>query len=75
MFMESVMFYFICYAAVLLQYSKSAWSKVGTITFYMFTSCILMPQNGIRGGNICKMDAIFTMFSGSELSFQQFQIK
>ena len=33
-------FCFNCYALVLLQYSKSVWSKVGTSTVYIFISCI-----------------------------------
>jgi hypothetical protein len=32
-------FFFICYAAGLLQYSKSVWSKVGTPTVYIFINC------------------------------------
>jgi hypothetical protein len=37
--------FFICYVVGLLQYSKSVWSKVGTLTVYMLTRCILMPEN------------------------------
>jgi hypothetical protein len=65
-------FYFICYAVGLLQYSKSVWSQVGTPTIYMLISCILMPENCIRSGKSCKMYAIwktlFTMYSSSEVS-------
>jgi hypothetical protein len=66
---------FICYAVGLLQYSKSVWSNVGTLTVYMPISCILMPANGFRSEKSCKMYAIFTMFSSSEVYFQHFEIK
>jgi hypothetical protein len=62
----------ICYAVGLLQYSKSVWSKVGTLTVYMLISCILMPENCFRSGKSCNMYAIFTMFSSSGVSFQHF---
>jgi hypothetical protein len=62
----------ICYAVGLLQYSKSVWSKVGTLTVYMLISCFLMPENCFRSGKSCKMYAIFTMFSSSEVYFQHF---
>jgi hypothetical protein len=68
-------FLFICYAVGLSQYSKSVWSKVGTPTVYMFISCTLMPQNGIRSGKSCKLYAIFTMFSSSDVPFLHSQIK
>jgi len=69
-FIELVMLsFFICYAVGLLQYSKSVWSKVGTLTVYMLISCILMPENCFRSGKSCKMYAIFTMFSSSEILF------
>jgi membrane protein required for beta-lactamase induction len=64
--------FFICYAVGLLQYSKSVWSKVGTLTVYMLISCILMPKNCFRSGKSCKMYAIFTMLSSSEVSFRHF---
>ena len=67
--------FFICYAVGLLQYSKSVWSKVGTLTVYMLISCILMPENCFRSRKSCKMYAIFTQFSSSEVSFQHFKIK
>jgi hypothetical protein len=44
-------------------------------TVYIVRSCTLMPQNCIRSGKSCKMYAIFTMFSSSEVSLQHFQIK
>jgi hypothetical protein len=47
---------------------KRVWSKVGTLTVYMLISCILMPKNCYRSGKSCKMYAIFTMCSSSELS-------
>jgi hypothetical protein len=47
--------FFICYAVGLLQYSKSAWSKLGTLTVYMIISCILMPEHCFRSGKNCKM--------------------
>ena len=65
----------ICHAVGLLQYSKSVWSKVRTLTVYMLISCILMPENCFRSGKGCKMYAIFTMFSSSEISFQHFYVK
>jgi hypothetical protein len=52
---RSWFFIFICHAVGLLQYSKSVWSKVGTLTVYMLISCILMPENCSRGGKSCKM--------------------
>ena len=64
--------FFICYAVGLLQYSKSVWSKVEPLTVYMLISCIVMPENCFRSGKSCKMYAIFTMFSSSEVSFQHF---
>jgi hypothetical protein len=64
--------FFICYAVILLQYSKSVWSKLGTLIVYMLISCILMPDNCFRSGQSCKMYAIFTMFSSSEVSFEHF---
>ena len=65
--------FFICYAVILLQYSKSVWSKVGTLTVYRLISCILMPENCFRSGKSCKMYAIcIYMFSSSEVSFQHF---
>ena len=67
--------FFICHAVGLLQYSKSVWSKVRTLTVYMLISCILMPENCFRSGKGCKMYAIFTMFSSSEISFQHFYVK
>ena len=67
--------FFICYAVGLLQYSKSVCSKVGTLTVYMLISCILMPENCFRSGKSCKLYAIFTRFSSSEVSFQHFEIK
>ena len=67
--------FFIFHAVGLLQYSKSAWSKEGTLTVYMLISCILMPENCFRSGKGCKMYAIFTMFSSSEISFQHFYVK
>jgi hypothetical protein len=63
--------FFICYAVILLQYLKSVWSKVGTLTIYMLTRCILMPENCFRSWKSCKMYAI----SSSEESFQHFLIK
>jgi hypothetical protein len=51
--------FFICPADGLLQYSKSVWSKVGTLTVYMLISCILMPENCFRSGKGCTMYAIF----------------
>jgi hypothetical protein len=51
---------------------QSVWSKVGNLTVYMLISCILMPENCFRSGKRCKMYAIFTMFSSSEISFQHF---
>ena len=30
-----ILFFFICYAVGLLQYSKSVWTKVGTLTVYI----------------------------------------
>jgi hypothetical protein len=62
--------FFICYAVGLLQYSKSVWSKVGTLTVYMLISCILMPENCFRSGKSCKMYTLFT-----KVSFQHFLIK
>jgi hypothetical protein len=64
--------FFICYAVILLQYSKRVWSKVGTLIVYMLISCILMPENFFRSGKSWKMYAIFTMFSSSEVCFQHF---
>jgi hypothetical protein len=64
--------FFICYEVGLLQYSKSVWLKVGTLTVYMLISCILMPKNCFWSGKSCKMYAIFTQFSSSEVSFQHF---
>ena len=61
--------FFICYAVGLLQYSKSVWSKVGTLTVYMLISCILMPENCFRSGKGCTMYAIFTMFWGIDSTF------
>ena len=52
--------FFICYAVGLLQYSKSVWSKVRTLTVYRLINCILMPENCFRCGKSCKMYAIFT---------------
>jgi hypothetical protein len=49
--------FYICYAVGLLQYSKSVWSKVGTLTVYMLISCIVMPKNRFRSGKSCKMYA------------------
>ena len=74
-FIEFVFFSFLF--AMQLEYCniQSAWSKVGTPTVYMLISCILMLQNCIWSGKSCKMYAIFTMFSSSEVSFQHFQIK
>ena len=67
---------FVLFAMVgLLQYSKTVWSKVGTPTVYKFIRCISMPENGIISRKCCKMNAIFTMLSSSEVSFQHFQIK
>ena len=68
-----ILFYLLCIG--LLQYSKTAWSKVGTSTVYMFIRCILMPENGTISRKSCKMNHIFTMLSSSEVSFQHFQIK
>ena len=62
--------FFICYAVRLLQYSKSVWSKVGTLTVYMLINCILMPENCFRSGKSCKMYTLFT-----KVSFQHFKIK
>ena len=53
----------------------SVWSKVGTLTVYMLISCICMPENCLRSGKSCKMYAIFTMFSNSDVPFLHFQIK
>ena len=53
--------FFSIYAIGLLQYTKSIWSKIGTHTVYMLTSCILMPENCSINGKSCKMYAIFTM--------------
>ena len=64
--------FFICYAVGLLQYSKSVWWKVRTLTVYMLISCILMHDNCFRSGKSCKMYAISTKFSSSEVSFQHF---
>jgi hypothetical protein len=50
--------FFICYAVRLLQYSKSVWGNVGTLTVYMLIICILMPENCFRSGKSCKMYAI-----------------
>ena len=61
--------FFICPAVGLLQYSKSVWSKVGTLTIYMLISCILMPENCFRSGKVCTMYAIFTMFWGIDSTF------
>ena len=56
--------FFICYAVILLQYSKSVWwSKVGTLTVYMLISCILIPENCFRSGKSCKMYVIFTFLN------------
>jgi hypothetical protein len=52
---------------------QSVWSKVWTL--YIFISCILMPQKCIRSGISCKMYAILTMFSSSDIPFLHFQIK
>jgi hypothetical protein len=62
--------FFICYAVILLQYSKSVWSKVGTLTIYMLMGCILMPEKCFRSGKSCKMYAIVTKLSSSEVSIQ-----
>jgi hypothetical protein len=61
--------FFICYAVALLQYSKSVWSKVGTLTVYMLISCILMPENCFRSGKSCKMYTLCTMFSSNSYCF------
>ena len=74
-FYEICHFCFIWYVVGLLQYSKSAWSKVGTPTVYMLISCILMLQNCIWSGKSCKMYAIFTMLSSFVVSIQHFEIK
>jgi hypothetical protein len=73
-FIELVMFSLF---AMQLDYCniQSVWSKVGTLTVYMLISCILMPENCFRSGKSCKLYAIFTRFSSSEVSFQHFEIK
>ena len=45
---------------------------VGTLTVYMFINCISMPENCFKSGKSCKMYAIFTKCSSSEVSFQHF---
>ena len=51
---------------------QSVWSIIGNLTVYMLISCIWMPEHFFRSGKSCKMYAIFTMFSSSEVSFQHF---
>ena len=45
---------------------------VGTLTVYMLINCISMPENCFKSGKSCKMYAIFTKCSSSEVSFQHF---
>jgi hypothetical protein len=50
-------------------YSKSVWSKVGTLTVYMLISCILMPENCFRSGKITKCTPYSQCFQGLRYLF------
>ena len=67
-------FFFIWYVVGLLQYSKSAWSKVRTPTVYIFVSCILMPQNCIRTGKVGKCTPYFQCFQVQGYLFYIFKL-